>query len=63
MESKTEFESYLRGEDGTCTCSLRLTEELFDTIMQMSEETGCKKNRMINLLLQFAVDNYSRNQK
>ena len=47
----------LRGEDGYKTFSIRIKEETVARLDKLAEETGRSRNELINLLLDFALDN------
>ncbi len=47
----------LKGDDGFKTFSIRIKEETVEKLDKLSGETGRSRNELINLLLDFAVDN------
>lgn len=47
----------LKGEDGYKTFSVRIKEDTVLKLNRLSEETNRSRNELINLLLDFAIDN------
>lgn len=47
----------LKGEDGYKTFSIRIKEETVLKLNKLSEETNRSRNELINLLLDYAIDN------
>ena len=47
----------LKGEDGYKTFSVRIKEETVEKLNKLSEETNRSRNELINILLDFAIDN------
>ena len=47
----------LKGEDGYKTFSVRLKDETVDKLNALADETNRSRNELINLLLDFAIDN------
>lgn len=47
----------LKGEDGYKTFSVRLKDETVNRLNQLSKETNRSRNELINLLLDYAIDN------
>ena len=47
----------LKGEDGYKTFSIRIKEETVDKLDSLSEFTNRSRNELINLLLDFAIEN------
>lgn len=47
----------LKGEDGYKTFSIRIKDETVDRLNTLSEETNRSRNELINILLDFAIDN------
>ncbi len=47
----------LKGEDGFKTFSIRIKEETVNKLNALSEETHRSRNELINILLDFAIDN------
>lgn len=47
----------LKGEDGYKTFSVRIKDETVARLNKLSEETGRSRNELINLLLNYAIDN------
>lgn len=46
-----------KGEDGHRTFSIRVKEELMERIEAISDETGRSRNELINIFLEYAVEN------
>ena len=47
----------LKGEDGYKTFSIRIKDETVDELNKLSDETNRSRNDLINILLEFAIDN------
>ncbi len=47
----------LKGEDGYKTFSVRLRDETVNNLIKLSEESNRSRNELINLLLDFAIEN------
>ena len=47
----------LKGEDGYKTFSIRIKDETVSALDNLSKETNRSRNELINLLLQFALQN------
>ncbi len=47
----------LKGEDGYKTFSVRLKEDTVLKLNKLSEETNRSRNELINILLDYAIDN------
>ncbi len=47
----------LKGEDGYKTFSVRIKEETVAKLNNLSEETNRSRNELINILLDYAIDN------
>lgn len=47
----------LKGDDGYKTFSIRIKEETVDKLEKLSQETNRSRNELINILLDWAVDN------
>ncbi len=47
----------LQGEDGYKTFSVRIKEETVTRLNKLSEETNRSRNELINILLDYAIDN------
>ncbi len=47
----------LKGEDGFKTFSIRIKEETVIKLNVLAEKTGRSRNELINILLDFAIDN------
>ena len=47
----------LKGEDGYKTFSIRIKEETVNRLNKLSEETNRSRNELINILLDYAIDN------
>ncbi len=46
-----------KGEDGYKTFSIRIKDETVERLDTLSRETGRSRNELINILLDFAIDN------
>ncbi len=58
MENKLVInKKNLKGEDGYKTFSVRIKEETVVKLNKLSEETNRSRNELINLLLDYAIDN------
>ena len=47
----------LKGEDGYKTLSIRIKEETVSKLNKLSDETNRSRNELINILLDYAIDN------
>ncbi len=47
----------LKGEDGYKTFSIRIKDETVSKLNKLSEETNRSRNELINILLDYAIDN------
>lgn len=47
----------LKGEDGYKTFSIRIKDETVNRLDELSRVTNRSRNELINLLLDFAIDN------
>lgn len=47
----------LKGEDGYKTFSIRIKEETVNKLNILSKQTNRYRNELINILLDFAIDN------
>ena len=47
----------LKGEDGYKTFSIRIKEDTVVRLNRLSEETNSSRNELINILLEYAIDN------
>ncbi len=47
----------LKGEDGYKTFSVRIKEETVSRLNKLTEETNRSRNELINILLDYAIDN------
>lgn len=47
----------LKGEDGYKTFSVRIKEDTVTKLNKLSEETNRSRNELINILLDYAIDN------
>lgn len=47
----------LKGEDGYKTFSIRIKDETVLKLNKLSEETNRSRNELINILLDYAIDN------
>ncbi|MDO4364850.1 MAG: ribbon-helix-helix protein, CopG family [Clostridia bacterium] len=56
-EKLTISKKSLKGDDGYKTFSIRIKDETVDKLEQLSKETNRSRNELINILLDWAVDN------
>ncbi|MBQ3110114.1 MAG: ribbon-helix-helix protein, CopG family [Clostridia bacterium] len=47
----------LKGEDGFKTFSIRVSDETVQKLNVLAEETNRSRNELINILLEYAIDN------
>ena len=47
----------LKGEDGYKTFSIRIKEETVADLERLAEQTNRSRNEIINILLDYAIDN------
>ena len=47
----------LKGEDGYKTFSIRIKDKTVQNLEQLSEETNRSRNELINILLDYAIEN------
>lgn len=47
----------LKGEDGYKTFSIRIKEKTVDALDDLSKKTNRSRNELINLLLEYAIEN------
>ena len=47
----------LKGEDGYKTFSIRIKDETVNNLNKLSKETNRSRNELINILLDYAMDN------
>ena len=47
----------LKGEDGYKTFSIRIKDEIVANLDELSQKTNRSRNELINILLDFAVNN------
>lgn len=47
----------VKGEDGYKTFSIRIKEETVEKLDELSKESNRSRNELINILLDFAIDN------
>lgn len=47
----------LKGEDGYKTFSIRIKEETVANLEKLAEQTNRSRNEIINILLDYAIDN------
>ena len=46
-----------RGEDGNKIISVRIKEDILNELDRISKESNCSRNELINLILQYGVEN------
>ena len=47
----------LKGEDGYKTFSIRIKDETVDRLTALSKQTNRSRNELINILIDYAIDN------
>ena len=47
----------VKGDDGYRTFSIRIREETVDELEKIAEETNRSRNELINILLDYAIEN------
>jgi len=47
----------LKGEDGYKTFSIRIKDETVEKLNKLAEQTNRSRNELINILLDYAIDN------
>lgn len=57
METKLKISKNLKGEDGYKTFSIRIKDEIVGQLDRIAAETNRSRNELINIMLQFAIDN------
>lgn len=57
MENKLKISKNLKGEDGYKTFSIRIKDDIVGQLDQIASETSRSRNELINIMLQFAIDN------
>lgn len=58
MEEKLIInKKHLKGEDGYKTFSVRIKDETVNKLNKLSEETNRSRNELINILLDYAINN------
>ncbi|MBQ6893079.1 MAG: ribbon-helix-helix protein, CopG family [Clostridia bacterium] len=58
MEEKLIInKKHLKGEDGYKTFSIRIKEDTVQKLNNLSEQTNRSRNELINILLDFAIEN------
>ena len=55
--SKEPLKIKKRGEDGNRIISVRIHEDILSRLDQISAETNRSRNELINLILQYGIDN------
>ena len=48
---------HLKGEDGYKVFSIRVPDDTVDRLDKLSQETNRSRNELINILLEFGLDN------
>ena len=47
----------LKGDDGYRTLSIRIKKETLDKLEKLSTETNRSRNELVNILLEYAIEN------
>lgn len=64
MDKKLQItkRSSIKGDDGYKTFSIRIKEETADKLDALATETNRSRNELINLMLEFGVENIEINE-
>lgn len=64
MDKKLQItkRSSIKGDDGYKTFSIRIKEETADKLDVLAAETNRSRNELINLMLEFGVENIEINE-
>lgn len=54
---KIRKKSHLRGEDGYKIFSIRVREETVQKLDEISQETNRSRNELVNIMLDYAIEN------
>jgi len=54
---KITKKSNLKGDDGYKTFSVRIKEETVEKLEEISQQTNRSRNELINIMLEFGIDN------
>ena len=46
-----------RGEDGTKVITIRVRQEILDSLDKIAKECNYSRNELINLMLEYGIDN------
>ena len=57
MKEKLVIRKRLKGEDGYKTFSIRITDETIEKLNQLAKQTNRSRNELINILLDYAMEN------
>ena len=57
MKEKLVIKKRLKGEDGYKTFSIRITDETTENLNRLAKETNRSRNELINILLDYAIEN------
>ncbi len=57
MKDKLIIKKRLKGEDGYKTFSIRITDETTEKLNLLAVKTNRSRNELINILLDYAMDN------
>lgn len=57
MDSNNKLKIKKRGEDGNKMISVRLREDILSQLDKLSNETNYSRNELINIILEFGVNN------
>lgn len=57
MDSNNKLKIKKRGEDGNKMISVRLREDILNKLDKLSNETNYSRNELINIILDFGVNN------
>lgn len=57
MDSNNKLKIKRRGEDGNKMISVRLREDILSQLDKLSNETNYSRNELINVILEFGINN------
>lgn len=57
VESKKPLQIKRRGEDGNKVITVRIKESILAKIDEASKDVNCSRNELINLLLEYGIEN------
>lgn len=57
MKEKLVIKKNLKGEDGHKTFSIRIKDDTVKRLEELSKQTSRSRNELINIMLDYALDN------